>query len=34
MWPSKIVRRAKIEFPRWWEAGIDPVEVLVRETKK
>ena len=34
MWPSNIVRRAKIEFPRWWEAGIDPVEVLVRETKK
>ena len=34
MWPSKIVRRAKVEFPRWWAAGIDPVEVLVRETKK
>lgn len=34
LWPSKIVPRAKIEFPRWWAAGIDPVEVLVNETKK
>ena len=34
MWPSKILPRAKVEFPRWWDAGIDPIEVLLTETKK
>ena len=33
MWASNIVPRAKVVFPKWWEAGIDPLEVLVRETK-
>ena len=32
LWPSHIVPRAKVVFPKWWEAGIDPLEVLVRET--
>ena len=33
MWASRIVPWAKVVFPKWWEAGIDPLEVLVRETK-
>jgi hypothetical protein len=34
MWPSNIIKRASVVFPVWWEAGIDPVEVLVNETRR
>ena len=34
VWPSQILPRTENVFPRWWEAGIDPVEVLLTEARK
>ena len=34
VWPSKILPRTENIFPKWWEAGIDPVKVLLSETRK
>lgn len=34
VWPSQILPRTENVFPRWWEAGIDPVEVLLSEARK
>ena len=33
-WPSMIAPRAKVVFPKWWEAGIDPLEELVDLAKQ
>ena len=34
VWPSEVIPCTENVFPRWWEAGIDPVEVLLTEAKK
>ena len=34
VWPSEVIPCTENVFPRWWEAGIDPVEVLLVEAKK
>ena len=34
VWPSEVIPCTENVFPRWWEAGIDPVEVLLSEAKK
>ena len=34
MWASNVIKRTSIVFPKWWAAGIDPMGVLVNETKK
>ena len=34
VWPSEVLPRTENVFPRWWEAGIDPVKVLLDETRK
>lgn len=34
VWPSEVIPCTENVFPRWWEAGIDPVEVLLIEAKK
>ena len=34
VWPSEAIPCTENVFPRWWEAGIDPVEVLLTEAKK
>ena len=34
VWPSKILPCTKNVFPKWWAAGIDPVDVLLKETRK
>ncbi len=34
VWPSRVLPRTRNVFPKWWNAGIDPVEVLLRETRK
>ena len=34
VWPSKLLPCTENVFPRWWEIGIDPVEVLLDEAKK
>ena len=34
VWPSELLPCTENVFPRWWEAGIDPVEVLLVEAKK
>ncbi len=33
VWPSEVIPCTENVFPRWWEAGIDPVEVLLTEAK-
>ena len=33
VWPSRVLPRTRNVFPKWWNAGIDPVEVLLRETR-
>ena len=34
VWPSEVIPCTENVFPRWWEAEIDPVEVLLNEAKK
>ena len=34
VWPSEVIPCTENVFPRWWEAGIDPVEVLLTEARK
>ena len=34
VWPSEVLPRTENVFPGWWEAGIDPVRVLLEETRK
>ena len=34
VWPSDVIPCTENVFPRWWEIGIDPVEVLLTEAKK
>ena len=34
VWPSEVIPCTENVFPRWWEIGIDPVEVLLTEAKK
>ena len=34
VWPSEVIPCTENVFPRWWEASIDPVEVLLTEAKK
>ena len=34
VWPSKILPRTRNGFPKWWEAGIDPVNALLQEVRK
>ena len=34
VWPSEVIPCTENVFPRWWKAGIDPVEVLLNEAKK
>ena len=34
VWPSEVIPCTENVFPRWWAAGIDPVEVLLTEAKK
>ena len=34
VWPSEVIPCTENVFPRWWEAGIDPVEVLLVEARK
>ena len=34
VWPSEVIPCTENVFPRWWEAGIDPVEVLLNEAKQ
>lgn len=34
VWPSEVLPRTENVFPGWWEAGIDPVRVLLDETRK
>ena len=31
LWPSKYLTRVQKVYPKWWKAGIDPVEVFVKE---
>ena len=34
VWPSELLPCTENVFPRWWEAGIDPVQVLLTEARK
>ena len=34
LWPSKVLPCTKNVFPEWWEISIDPIRVLLEETKK
>ena len=34
VWPSEVIPCTENVFPRWWAAGIDPVEVLLAESQK
>lgn len=34
VWPSKILPRTKNVFPKWWEAGLDPVQVMLEQVKR
>ena len=34
VWPSKVLPQTKNVFPSWWDAGIDPVDVLLQEARK
>ena len=34
VWPSEVLPRTGNVFPGWWEAGVDPVKVLLDETRK
>ena len=34
VWPSEVIPCTENVFPRWWAAGIDPVEVLLGEAKQ
>ena len=34
VWPSDVIPCTENVFPKWWEAGIDPVEILLTEAKK
>ncbi|RKU10637.1 hypothetical protein C6502_10425 [Candidatus Poribacteria bacterium] len=34
VWPSEVIPYTENVFPKWWEVGIDPVEVLLVEAKK
>ena len=34
VWPSKVLPCTESVFPKWWQAGIDPVEVLLTEARK
>ena len=34
VWPSEVIPCTENVFPKWWEAGIDPVEILLTEAKK
>lgn len=31
LWPSKFLGRVQKVYPKWWNAGIDPVEALVQK---
>ena len=33
-WPSKVLPRTEEVFPQWWAVGMDPIEVLLEETRK
>ena len=33
VWPSDILPRSENVFPRWWATGIDPIEILLNETR-
>ena len=33
VWPSEVIPCTENVFPKWWEIGIDPVEVLLDEAK-
>jgi len=34
VWPSEIAPRAKVVFPKWWQAGIDPLATLIDIAKQ
>ena len=34
VWPSEVIPCTENVFPRWWEIGVDPVEVLLTEARK
>ncbi len=34
VWPSQILPRTENVFPKWWAAGIDPIQDLLSETRK
>jgi len=34
VWPSKILPRTTNVFPKWWESGVDPIQVLLDEARK
>ena len=34
VWPSKVLPCTTNVFPKWWEAGVDPVQVLLEEARK
>ncbi len=34
VWPSEVIPCTENVFPKWWKIGIDPVEVLLGESKK
>ncbi|MCZ6679917.1 MAG: family 10 glycosylhydrolase [Candidatus Poribacteria bacterium] len=34
VWPSEVLPRTENVFPKWWQAGIDPVAVLLTEARK
>ena len=33
-WPSEVLQTQQTVFPPWWEAGLDPVELLVEATQE
>ncbi|AWT59639.1 MAG: hypothetical protein DF168_00832 [Candidatus Moanabacter tarae] len=34
VWPSKILPRTENVFPGWWSIDVDPIDVLLKETRK
>ena len=34
VWPSQIVPRAKVVFPKWWDVGVDPLGTLIDIAKQ
>lgn len=34
VWPSQVIPETKNVLPKWWEIGVDPVDVLLQESRK